>query len=117
MLLAPLCRGKMPLPSRGWGGKDIACQESAIGRECPTSAKPWRGLTRSKATSVITSTSPIPDSCIVGCSWSLGGDRGLDEHGGHMSMSDPSPAPILYRVSCIEHESCQLVQNLMLVGM
>ncbi len=45
MLLALLCWGEVHLPSCGWGGKDIACRERAIGRQCPASAKQWRGLT------------------------------------------------------------------------
>ncbi len=72
MLLDSLCRGEVPLISRGWEDKDIASRERAIGRECPAAAKRWRGLTNSLATSAATSMSPVSKSCIVGLSCALG---------------------------------------------
>jgi hypothetical protein len=90
MLLAPLCQGEMPLPSRGWEGKDIASRECAIGKECPASTKQWRDLARSQATSAATFTSSISKSRIVGCSCALGRDRRLDEWGGHTPCLIPA---------------------------
>ncbi len=109
----PLWAGVKYAPAlpRVGGGKDIACRESTIGRERPTSAKQWRGLTHVEAASVATSMSPTPKSSHVGRSSILGRDRGLDEYGGCSSTSASSPASTLSCVTDIECEGCQLVQN------
>ncbi len=110
MLLAPLCQGEMPLPSRGWGGEDIACGECAIGRECTASTKQWRGLSHSQATSVAKSTSPIYKSHNVGHLCTLCRDHELEEYGWRMSTCAPSPASTLPRITGIQREVCQQVQ-------
>jgi hypothetical protein len=104
MLLASLCRGEIPLISCGWGGNDIASWERAIGRECFTTAKQWRGLTHRRATSAATSTSPVSKSRIVGPSCALGRERGLDKCGGRTSPYAHSAVLTLSHVTGIEHE-------------